>query len=298
MTKAKTSDLITIVTVTDKHYLVLLAALIKSIEANHTSPEAIDIHVVANGVPRNDRSKLDDSISQSSIRIIWHEMNNVVPKSIKVPKDKSSYPSNIYVRLFFPWFIDQKVTRVLYLDCDMIVLEDISKLFHSDLMDFPLGAVIDPKIRTFNNNWGGITNYKQLGLRGESFYFNSGLLLIDCIKWRELDLTQKVIDCATSNRSYLNYPDQYGLNVVLADNWMQLDSRWNSFSVIETTSRPFLIHFTERKPIYRSYSDNQSYKQEFLYYLKQTSWSSFKPISEISRLAKKAFNILSKYKIR
>src|SRR5690606_11545668 len=115
--KANISDLITIVTVTDKHYLVLLAALIKSIEENHASSEAIDIHVVADGVSQNYRSKLNDSVYRPSIRIIWHEMNKVVPTSIKVPNDKSSYPSNIYVRLFFPWFIDQKVTRVLYLDC-------------------------------------------------------------------------------------------------------------------------------------------------------------------------------------
>ena len=295
---AKENDLITIVTVTDKHYLILLAALIKSIEENHNSHETIDIHVVANGVPHNDRSKLNDSICKSSIRIIWHEMNNVLPKSIKVPNDKSSYPSNIYLRLFFPWFISREVTKVLYLDCDMIVLEDISKLFQTDLKGFPLGAVMDPKIRTFNNNWGGITNYEKLGLRGESLYFNSGLLLIDCIQWRELDLTQKVIDCATSNRSYLNYPDQYGLNVILADNWMQLDSRWNAFSVINNTLQPFLIHFTERKPIYRSYCDNQTYQQEFLYYLKKTRWANFKPISEFKRLAKKALNILSKYRIR
>lgn len=286
---------ITIITVTDTHYLVLLAALVTSIEENHHTGEPIEFHVVANGVMEKDRVKLNKSVSSCKTRIIWHSMQDVIPTSLRLPRDKSSYPINIYMRLLFPWFLGKQLTRVLYLDCDMIVLKDISELFHTDLGGFPVGACRDPKIQTFDNKWGGIRNYKELGLNGKSLYFNSGLLLIDCAKWNDMAITQKVIDCVAANKKYLNYPDQYGLNVVLADNWLNIDNRWNSFSVLEDISDPYLIHFTERKPIYRSYSNNLAAQEHFLYYLRKTHWANFKPITEVARITKKVLNIVKKF---
>jgi lipopolysaccharide biosynthesis glycosyltransferase len=50
----KTSDRISVVLACDDHYIVLLAALLKSIEMNHVSDEIVDIYIV------------DDQISKRS----------------------------------------------------------------------------------------------------------------------------------------------------------------------------------------------------------------------------------------
>ena len=52
------ADRITIVTVCDNHYTVMLAALMKSIEVNHSSGECIDIYVVTDKVSKKNIGKL------------------------------------------------------------------------------------------------------------------------------------------------------------------------------------------------------------------------------------------------
>lgn len=286
---------ITIVTVADNHYLILLAALLKSIETNHHSGEIIDINIVGDNISDKNKNKFNSSFHNELVNIIWHDMKAVMPKSVKLPTDKTSYPLNIYMRLFFSAFIGGEVKRVLYLDVDMIVLSEISILYNTDLKSFPIGAVLDPKIKRFDNSWGGIKNYKELGLDGNTAYFNTGLLLIDVDRWKENNTTQKVIDCIEKNKSYLNYPDQYGLNVVFANEWFQIDRSWNTFATKAPDVLPDLIHFTERKPIYRSYAYSPKYQEIFFSYLKLTRWNTFKLISENHRYLKKIDNVIKKW---
>jgi lipopolysaccharide biosynthesis glycosyltransferase len=213
---------------------------------------------------------------------------------MKLPLDRSSYPLNIYMRLFIPYFLPEDIEKVLYLDVDMIVQKDISVLFDNDLNNYVVAAVLDPRIITFDNSWGGVLNYKELGLPGTTKYFNTGLLLMNTVKWRAENVTERIISCIDNNKKFANYPDQYGLNVVLAGEWLELDPLWNHFCTIDHPD-PYLIHFVQRKPIYKSYDNVERFKKIFDQYLDQTKWTNFKPIGESSRYFKKIKNVLSKF---
>ena len=78
-------------------------------------------------------------------------------------------------------------------------------------------------------------------------------------KWRELNSTERILKCVKENSKYTNFPDQYGLNVVFADEWLELDTKWNCYAVSEEPN-PYLIHFIGVKPMYSSYSYNPDYK--------------------------------------
>jgi len=283
-----------IVVACDDHYIILLAALIKSIEANLRDGQTITVYVIEDKVSKSSKKKLQQSINNNITSLIWKEMNEVIPEGMKLPLDRSSYPLNIYMRLFIPYFVPESIEKVLYLDVDMIVQKDITTLFENNLSHYVVAAVLDPRIITFDNSWGGVLNYNELGLPGTTRYFNTGLLLMNTVKWREQNVTQKIIDCIDNNKKFANYPDQYGLNVVLANQWLELDTLWNHFSTIDTTEQPFLIHFVERKPIYQSYNYSETFKKTFYHYLHQTQWKNFKPIGESKRYFKKIKNILEK----
>jgi Lipopolysaccharide biosynthesis proteins, LPS:glycosyltransferases len=285
---------LTIVVATDNHYVVLLAALIKSIEKNLIPNQTIDIYIVEDKVSQANKKKLERSVNALITTLNWKERNQIIPKNINLPVDRSNLPLTIYIRLFLPYLVPDNVDKILYLDVDMIVLRDLSGLFNTELNDKVIGAVIDPGIVTFDHAWNGVLNYQDLGLNGKSKYFNSGLMLINTKKWKEQDIATKVIRCVEQNIQFANYPDQYGLNVVLNNQWLELDSRWNHFSTLEHTN-PFLIHFVWRKPIYKSYDKNPEYQRLFYSYLNQTKWSNFSPIGETSRYIKKISNILLKY---
>ena len=286
---------LTIVVATDNHYIILLAALIKSIEDNIRKEQQMNIFIIEDNVSNSSKKKLQRSINVNVTTLHWQKMEEVIPKGMDLPLDRSSYPLNIYMRLFIPYFIPQEIEYVLYLDVDMIALGDITTIFENDMSDKIVAAVLDPRIITFENSWGGVLNYEALGLPGTTRYFNTGLLLMNLKKWREQNVTEKIIECIDNNKKFANYPDQYGLNVVLANQWLELSPLWNHFSTIETNEKPLLIHFVERKPIYQSYNYSQDFKKIFYHYLNQTEWKNFKPIGESKRYIKKLKNIFNKF---
>ena len=169
----------------------------------------------------------------------------------------------------------------------MIVRKDISLLWNTDLGEKIVAGVLD-RSQKVSSPWGGIQNYIELGLDPETKYFNSGLLLINRNKWLQFNATEKIISCISRNKKYTNFPDQYGLNVVLANQWFELEPGWNTYSMLEEQD-PFIVHFIETKPIYTSYHFNQHYKEEFYNYLQQTPWVNFKPQKAYIRLLRKGW---------
>ena len=288
------SNPITIVCVCDNHYAILLAALVKSIEANHATTEKLQFLIVEDGITKTNKARITNSTNPATTTLDWLKMSDCLPEDARLPVDNSSLPLNIYIRLFIPYFIPQNTKRVIFLDVDMIMLADISELWNIDIGDNIIGAVQDQFIQTVNR-WGGISNHEDLGIAADNKYFNAGLMLIDILKWENADITNKVLKCLADNKKHIMFQDQYGLNAVLAKHWFSLSPLWNRFANSED-ERPYLIHFTGRKPIYKSYEFSEKYKTIFFQYLNMTGWKNFKPIGETSRYIKKFNNFLDKFK--
>lgn len=287
-------DKITIVSVCDDHYSILLAVLIKSIEINHKTSEPIDYYIVSDNISAKNKRRIRESVASNMIQLHWIEMTDAVPAGMKLPGDRSTYPMNIYVRLFIPYFLPADIEKALYLDVDMLALEDISILFNTDLDGKPIAAAVDYVAKKIGSPYGGIKNYKELGLDPEGKYLNSGLILIDNNRWRDQEISEKIINCVSDNKSFADFPDQYGYNVVLAGRWLELDERWNFFVSAPEERPPFLIHYIHRKPIYKSYPYKERYREIFYKYLALTHFKDHKPIGEPLRYIKKLRNVFQK----
>jgi lipopolysaccharide biosynthesis glycosyltransferase len=286
---------IPIVIVTDEHYIIHLAALLRSIEANHNTPEKIAVYVISDGVKPRSKRKTQDCIDPNKTSLTWVATADAIPAGIALPLDRTSYPLTIYLRLFIQHIVPADTQKVVFMDVDMIMLEDVSKLYYQDLGTNIIAAVQDPRLLTFDNNWGGILNYQALGFAPDTLYFNTGLIIFDIPKWKAGNFTQKVIECINQNLEFANYPDQYGFNVVLANQWLKLDTRWNYFASGDIP-HPYIIHFISRKPFYKSYNYNPTYQKLFYSYLKQTPWRGTRPIGELNRYIKKLTNVYTKIK--
>ena len=289
------STTITLVVVSDDHYMILVAALIRSVEAHVPAGTKVDLWVVSDGVTADSKARMAASVNPDTTTIHWKDIQDAIPQGFHLPKDLSSYPLNIYMRLFIPYFIPEGVKRVLYLDADMIVLRDLTELWNTDISKHTIGAVLDPRLKTFDNNWGGIKNFKALGFKGTTPYFNTGMLLINTERWRAGNITEQIVNVINNNKRFANYPDQYGMNIVLHDQWLRIDDRWNHF-VTERDKTPYILHFVERKPIYNTYKNGEDYRLFFLKHLQMTAWRNTPLITEKGRYAKKLKNIWDKLK--
>lgn len=284
---------ISIVVASDNHYAILIAALLKSIELNHKTTEHIDFYIIDDGISTKNKQKIKDSIQRDGISIKWFESHSIIPDGVTIPVDKSAFPLTTYFRLFAPYALPQDVERLIYLDVDTIVLADISSLWYTELNGLTIGAVIDVG-KTVDCAWGGIPNYKELGLLPTAKYFNAGIMLMDVVKWREQEISKKVIDALRIHKEHVVLVDQYGLNVVFANKWQELDPRWNWFATFEHPN-PFIIHYLDIKPTFKSYRSQEAYKTIFFEYLNQTQWKGFKPISDTHRIVRKSINKIKNY---
>lgn len=287
-----TQDTIYVVVASNNHYAILLGALIKSIEVNHKTKEKIELYVIDDGISLENKDKIRASASLDMVTMHWFKTDNVVPDHVKIPADKSAFPITAYLRLFAPNILPAGTKKFIYFDVDMIMLEEVSKLWNIDLKDNLIGAVQDLCL-TAGSDWGGIPNYKELGIPPETKYFNSGMMVVDLAKWEKEDITNKIMQCLHDNIKSVNFPDQYGLNVVLVNRWMELNPKWNNFAVNDVKD-PYLIHYLDIKPIFKSYRSIPRYQEEFYKYLKMTPWKDHQPISDYIRLSQKVFNKVKK----
>jgi len=291
--KMERSKKITVVVASDEHYLPMLATLIKSIEANLSRSSLLDLWIIGDRITTKNKLRIENSVNHEISVLHWKDADKIIPSGMELPLDKSSFPLSIYLWYFIPFFIPTEIEKVIYLDVDMLNYRDLTELWDTDLGNKIAGAVVDPRIRTFECDWGGILNYQELGFTGSYKYFNSGVMLINTHKWMKNHITEKALVYVEDNYNSAVYPEQYGLNLALANNWIELNPLWNYFA---TTSHkaPYNVHFVDRKPIYITYKNNPVYLQQFQFYLLQTDWADFKPIGELKRYMKKINNVIEK----
>jgi lipopolysaccharide biosynthesis glycosyltransferase len=187
-----------------------------------------------------------------------------------------------YIRLFMTQIIDPDIDKVLYLDCDLVIRDDIEGLWNTDISNYFLAAVADPYS----------DNHVNLGFRPDEKYFNAGVLLVNLEKWRSANMLPTLIAYAEENTSILRYHDQCTLNAVFRGQVLFLSPRWNfparnadlpasAFGM--TTDEfdrlrhgPSIVHYTtDAKPWF--YAHEPHYKKLYYEYLAFTPWRSFSP---------------------
>jgi lipopolysaccharide biosynthesis glycosyltransferase len=283
---------ISIIVASDNHYAILIAALLKSIGENHKTGEHIDFYIIDDGISAESKKKLASIPDPAIITLKWFKSKDIIPADITIPIDKSGFPLTAYMRVFAPYVVDQQLDKLIYLDVDTIVQDDISKLWGLPLGDYVIGAVLDPG-KTLDCAWGGVPNYRELGLTADTPYFNSGVLLINPKQWRAEGISAQIINALSKYHEHVKMADQYGFNVVFANKWLKLDPKWNWFAHQEDENA-HIIHFLDIKPIFKSYNSQEVYKTEFFRYLAMTPWKNFKPISGSKRTLRKITNRVKK----
>ena len=270
------------------NYVVLMAALIKSIIYNHHTEERIIFYVLNDKISKRNQVKINSlNLKSPEIEIKWFNADEILPLGMKFPIDNTAFPFTTFLRLFAPYIVPRDVQKIIYFDVDMIVRGDVSELWNFDLKGHTLAAVQDIG-KVAGCEWGGIPNYKQLGIPSDAKYFNSGLLIIDTMLWRENEVPKKVFDVMVENMKFVNFADQYGLNIVYSQKWLEIDPLWNWFAN-EYHPNPKCIHYLDIKPIFKSYNSDESFKDEFFKYLDMTPWKGISLQSDYVRLLRKIF---------
>ena len=222
-----------------------LATTLRSIVEASRANWPLQFHVLVADFPEKQREKVYDSLPKASASIQWVEVD--VDRFDGFPTlpwiSKMSY-----ARLLIPQALSNLIPRVVYLDTDILVLDDLAALWGTDLDGAVLGAVLDRA--------DALIKRKEPGYEGVPcvmHYFNAGVLLVDLIKWRKNCISEKAFKYLIQNpRS--PFSDQDALNVACDGLWKRLDPKWNyhdhygvRFADLNSGQRPSIIHFIGRR---------------------------------------------------
>jgi lipopolysaccharide biosynthesis glycosyltransferase len=203
-----------------------------------------------------------------------------------------------YTRIHCPRVLGPAVDKVLYLDSDLLVVDDLAPLWATDIGDVALAAVPEPY---------GRDRDRTLGMPPGSTYINAGVLLINLERWRAEQVTERLCAYIRREGARLRQHDQDALNALLHDRTRLLDPRWNlqarAFHPCKAAARhraalrraagsPAIIHYaSSRKPWIFAVSIPR--KGLYRRYLRMTAWRGAAPEGRsLARVPERAFNAL------
>lgn len=202
--------------------------------------------------------------------------------------------NHITVETFFRFLI-QKILldykKVIYLDCDLVIEEDISKLYSIDINQYYLAATLDPDfIGQVNGADIKTLSYtkNKLNLKDPYKYFQAGVLLLNIANMRKAYTLEEWLKFCLED---YKYSDQDVLNIYCQGKVKYLDMNWNVLhdcskyrvnyviklapnyiyqEYMTAREKPFIIHFAGfLKPWM---NPDEDFGERFWYYAKMTPY--------------------------
>jgi len=204
-------------TAADANYFDQAAVLVKSLSATQRHPT--ELMVFGNGWNREQVSKLKeicfDNVSVEVMPVDRNEFSEI--------KLSHGFPLATAYDIIAPKFLLQEYEQAIYMDADVVVLDDLSDVWDQELIT-PVSAVIDSHVSFigFPSMW---RPWRELGVNPKAPYINTGLLRINLSMWRDEKITERCLDLLASYE--LPCVDQDALNLILNGNFDYMHPRYN-----------------------------------------------------------------------
>jgi lipopolysaccharide biosynthesis glycosyltransferase len=229
-----------IVCAVDDNYELPVKVLLHSLAAAHPADrDDLRVVILHDALGQGPRDRIRAHGDRLGLRL---ELVRSPPVDPRFPLLRR-FTAAIYLRLNVHEVLAAE-SRVLYLDSDLLVLDDVRELLTMPMDGFALGAVRDP-IRPTLGCGGALPSWDRLDFVAEQEYFNSGVLLLDLDRCRSTGLLDRAGKILAERPEVTRFPDQDALNWAADDSWLRLDQRWNTFAMSIVTGRADYRHAAE-----------------------------------------------------
>ncbi|MEM8669847.1 MAG: glycosyltransferase family 8 protein [Planctomycetota bacterium] len=295
---------ITLVMAADDGFALPLAVTVRSLLETVDSDRRIQLYVIDGGIRPDTKSRLEASWSGFAFEATFIRPNLRLLHRVSASGHVSL---STYFRLLIPELLPPEIEEVIYLDADLLIRRDIGNLWDKAIGDSWCLAAQDcaapfinassvfadeKRTRLLAANTP-IPNYRELGITSTLPYYNCGVLRINLSRWREQNLTARLLECLHENKDSVLWWDQYALNVVLVGHWGQLDLRWNQGSHVfrykdwqsspfqqeefeNLRTDPWIVHFSSPVKPWHALC-RHPFRSEFLDTLDRTAWKGTRP---------------------
>jgi len=191
---------------TDDNYFIHLLVTVVSILENCSNNKRLEFFIFDGGIKNKNKKQLKEKVKSYGSRVSFLKVNKKNYSNAKLWEHVSE---SGYYRFEIPSI--EKKSKVIYLDCDLVLNSDILEFFNLDLEEKTIGAVYDYllKFTQQRNN------------------FNSGVLIIDCEKWNKKNYSSKILNYLKDEGQKVTFADQEVFNHFFKKDWKSLPLEWN-----------------------------------------------------------------------
>ncbi|WP_249872396.1 glycosyltransferase family 8 protein [Oceanobacillus saliphilus] len=245
----------------NSNYINPLKVMLKSLFMNHEN-EAFSIYLLHSSLKEEELSTIKEYVEENG-----HQLNEITIKRdyfADAPVVKH-YSKEMYYRLLAFKFLPSDLDRILYLDPDIMIINDIRRLYDIDLGNKLFAAAYHDRASVKEINKLRLKEYEI------EAYYNSGVLLMNLKLQREKINEQEIFTFVEDNKKKLILPDQDILNGLYSKHIQNIDEIFFNYDarfyhfykltsknkvdmnyVIKNTS---IIHFCgKKKPWHKNYS--------------------------------------------
>ncbi len=259
---------------TDNNFCQYAGIAIMSLLDNNRE-ESVTVHLFCVNVEGDNIAQIEKICSSYNSNL---KVYNITDDLFKEFPDPGVYSIATYLRLLAPTLL-RDVSKVIYIDCDVIINGSLKELYDIDLSGYSAAGVNDAS--TSHDIIKDYIGYDDIS----EGYANAGVLLINLNYWREKGIQSELFNYLNTHDVKLN--DQDAINAVLHGTIKFIHPKWNTHVgyfafpplVIESQKRYIkelwsgakIIHFTGPAKAWCVECVNP-YKKIYLKYKRQSVW--------------------------
>lgn len=229
-----------------------------------------NLFIIHNNISSFDKSAINN---KANGEIHFYEFKN---SNYSFPNIENGHVSEAtYFRIFVEEYIDIDIDYFIYLDADIICINNPENYFHSKIKSMndkkiPLAANTETYRNPVDEQY-----FKNLDLKNDK-YFNAGVLIVDFKYWKQNNVSSELLKIMNDYKNIISFWDQDVLNIHYDGNFLELTDFVNFYlpiSKFQLFSKSFIdknvifMHFKGKpKPWNVKYALNKSseyYQSEF-----------------------------------
>ena len=192
----------------DDNYIEIMGVSIKSLMENNAN-EHIDFYIVEDAISEENLKKMRDMIEFSGNKVFFipkPDIRGLLGVELKTLRWSDSAYSRLFLKEVFADY--PEVKKLLYIDCDTVIVGNLKELWETDVEDY-LGAAC---LECMSNMHKWI-----IGAMKTDNYVNTGMMLFNVKKWIDEDIQEQ---CAAMIQKYngrTEYVDQGVINGTISN---------------------------------------------------------------------------------
>lgn len=253
--------MINIVFASDDNYSGYLCVALYSLLKNNLN-EHIDIQILDDNISQKNKEKIINMTqSFENKNITFIDISDII-EDCKLNENLKKYLrknySTTYARLFLDFLLPPHVEKVLYLDCDILINDNLNELWNINIDNYYVAGVMDlmPNV------------YKEIiGLKPNSIYLNAGILLINMKKCRKENVWNDFFKFLEKHMDEDIHHDQGVINGVCNDKMLVIHPKFNYIGSLHVNKPLNVIKwYVDPTDYYETESINEAQKNTVIYH--------------------------------